>query len=102
MKPDLDEISEVSQALDYLAEQNYSEDEKLLLIKLFDEKNYDVDLDQLKDNFPGKRGVISRLRIIFNYASRHKKETELMEDLANEINFLVSDIAGENNGTLEF
>lgn len=100
MKPDLEEISEVSQALDYLTEQTYTDDERATISYLFEQRHFDADLDALKDSFPGKRGIISRLRTICRFAQKYKDDKDLMDDLVNEIDYLVSVFNGESGGSI--
>lgn len=102
MPPEFHEIDEVSQALDYLADQSYNEEQINLLRDAFNDLTSPPDYEALKTSFPGQRGIISRLRVIFNFCDKHKESKDIISDLSVEIKFLIASLQGEEGGTLKF
>ena len=102
MPPELQEIDEVSQALDYLADQTYSEDQINTIAQVFKDLSTPPDYEELKKDFSGQRGVVSRVRVIFTFCENHQSNQEIIQDLSVEIKFLIAGLQGEEGGNLSF
>lgn len=100
MPPELQEIDEVSQALDYLADQTYSEEHINILAQVFNDLSTPPDYDNLKQVFAGQRGVVSRVRVIFTFCENYQSNPEIIQDLSVEIKFLIAGFQGEEGGSL--
>lgn len=94
MEPDLSDVDEVTTALDYLADQSYTPEQMQLIAECLIPIQIDYDLDKIKDDFAGLRGVITRLRIILQFAKKYETNEELMQELQSEMQYLLASMSG--------
>lgn len=102
MEPELPEVDEITQALDYLADQNYTNEQIALMTDILTKLDPNTELDNLKENFAGKRGVITRLRTVLNFVEKYRENKELIEELKSEMEYLIAGIDGSQSGGISF
>lgn len=102
MEPEQTEFDAISQALDYIADQSYSDEQLKLLGLLFADLSVAPDLDAVKNVFSDVKGVYSRIQTVFSFAEKYKNDNEMMDDLGQEIEFLMGMLQGTHGGGLSF
>ncbi len=99
-EPELQEVEEITQALDYIADHTFSEEQIKILTDCLIPINPAMDLDLIIDDFPGKRGIITRLRAILQFVEKYQSNQELISELQSEMAYLIAGIQGQTGGQI--
>lgn len=98
MEPELSEVDEITQALDYLADQTYSDEQLKILMDCLLPIDMTKDIDAIKEDFAGNRGVISRIRTVMRFVEKYQTNEELIKELQSEMEYLMAGIQGQTGG----
>jgi hypothetical protein len=72
------------------------------MIDLLTNLDPSTDVEALKEDFAGKRGVITRLRTILTFVEKYQSNEDIINELKNEMEYLIANILGEDSAGISF